>query len=160
MPSDATDNAAMGLASQFAAESRNKKKFEENAKKKNLNRFTASEIKPLESNIQGLGESRELVKWMYEAEPGDVADRPYLVGDKYVVPVLTQIYEEGTMSAPKARPMVEFIVRNEKKAAQIVGKIGSANTLDAVEQSSSINPFHKAIAFCLIVHLFLMWDRN
>ena len=135
VPSDATDVAAMGLASQFAAESRNKKKFEENAKKRNLNRFTSSEIKPLESNLQGLGESRELVKWMYEAEIGDVADRPFLVGDKYVVPVLTQVAEEGTMTAQKARPMVEFIVRNEKKADQIISKIGSANSLEAVSKT-------------------------
>lgn len=135
--SDATDNAAMGLASQFAAESRNRKNFEDNAKKRNLNRFTAAEIKPLESNIQGLGESRELVKWMYEAEVGDVADRPYLVGDKYVVPVLTQVAKEGIMSAQKARPLVEFIIRNEKKANQIIDKIGSANTLEAVSKAVS-----------------------
>lgn len=133
--SDATDNAAMGLASQFAAESRNKKKFEENAKKRNLNRFTAADIKPLESNIQGLGESRELVKWMFEADLGDIADRPYLVGDKYVVPVLTQIAEEGTMTAQKARPRVEFIIRNEKKATQIVNKIGSAKELEAISKA-------------------------
>jgi peptidyl-prolyl cis-trans isomerase D len=132
--SDATDNAAMGLASQFAAESQNRKKFDENAKKRNLNRFTAADIRPLESNIQGLGESRELVRWMYEADLGDVADRPYLVGDKYVVPVLTQISEEGTMTAQRARPMVEFLVRNEKKASQIISKIGAANSLEAVSK--------------------------
>lgn len=137
VPSDETDNSAMGLASQFAAESRNRKKFEENAKKRNLNKFTAAEIKPLESNIQGLGESRELVKWMYEAEVGDVADRPYLVGDKYVVPVLTQVAEEGVMSVQKARPMVEFLIRNEKKSSQIISKIGSANTLEAVSKAVS-----------------------
>jgi peptidyl-prolyl cis-trans isomerase D len=135
IPSDATDVAAMGLASQFAAESRNRKKFEENAKTRNLNRFTSNEIKPLESSIQGLGESRELVKWMYDAEIGEVADRPFLVSDKYVVPVLTQVAEEGTMSAQKARPMVEFIVRNEKKATQIINKIGSANSLDAISKA-------------------------
>ena len=137
VPSDETDNSAMGLASQFAAESRNRKQFEENAKKRNLNKFTAAEIKPLESNIQGVGESRELVKWMYEAEVGDVADRPYLVGDKYVVPVLTQVAEEGVMSPQKARPMVEFLIRNEKKASQIITKIGSANTLEAVSKAVS-----------------------
>lgn len=135
LTSDATDNAAMGLASQFAAESQDKKKFEENAKKRNLNRFTAADIRPLESNIQGLGESRELVRWMYEAEPGDVAERPYLVGDKYVVPVLIQVSEEGTMSAQRARPLVEFIVRNEKKSNQIISKIGSANTLEAISKA-------------------------
>jgi peptidyl-prolyl cis-trans isomerase D len=133
--SDATDVAAMGMASQFAAESRTRKKFEENAKKNNYNRFTATDIKPLESNIQGVGESREVVRWMYEAEPGDVADRPFRVGDKYIVPVLIHAFEEGTMGAPKARPMVEFIIRNEKKASQIVSKIGSANSLDAVSKA-------------------------
>ena len=133
--SDATDVAAMGLASQFAGESRDSKSFEANAKKRNLNRFTASDIKPLESNIQGLGESRELVKWMYSADLGDVAERAYLVGDKYVVPVLTQIEEEGTMSARKARPLVEFIVRNDKKAQQILSKIGSASSLEAVSKT-------------------------
>lgn len=137
VPSDATDVAAMGLASQFAAESRNKKKFDENAKKRNLNRFTAAEIKPLDGNIQGLGESRELVRWMYEADPGNVADRPYLVGDKYVVPVLTQVAKEGVMSAQKARPMVEFIIRNEKKASLITTKFGSANTLETVSKAVS-----------------------
>jgi peptidyl-prolyl cis-trans isomerase D len=133
--SDATDVAAMGLASQFAAESRNRKKFEETTKKKNLNRFTATDIKPLESNIQGVGESRELVRWMYEAEVGDVADRPFRVADKYVVPVLIQALDEGVMGAQKARPMVEFIIRNQKKAAQITTKLGSANTLDAVSKA-------------------------
>lgn len=133
--SDATDVSAMGLASQFAAESRNRKKFEANAKKHNLNRFTAIDIKPLESNIQGVGESREMVKWMYEAEVGDVADRPFRVADKYVVPVLIQALEEGIMNAQKARPLVEFIVRNEKKASQIISKIGSANTLEAVSKA-------------------------
>ena len=122
-------------AKRSSAESRSRQKFEENAKKRNLNRFTAAEIKPLESNIQGIGESRELVKWMYASDIGDVADRPYLVGDKYVVPVLIQTAEEGLMSPQKARPLVEFIIRNEKKANQRIAKIGSANGLDAVSKA-------------------------
>jgi peptidyl-prolyl cis-trans isomerase D len=36
------------------------------------------------------------------------------------------------MTTQKARPMVEPILRNEKKAEQIIKKIGSANTLTAV----------------------------
>jgi peptidyl-prolyl cis-trans isomerase D len=72
---------------------------------------------------------------MYEAEVGDVADQPFRVGDKYVVPLLIQALEEGTMGAQKARPMVEFIIRNEKKASQIISKIGSANTLEGVSKA-------------------------
>jgi peptidyl-prolyl cis-trans isomerase D len=135
-PADQTVATANGLASQFAAESRNYKDFEANARKKNYNVLIATEIKPLDNMIMGVGPSRELVKWIYKADRGDVAETPFMVGDKFVVPVLTQIYEKGTMAVDKARPMVENIVRNEKKAEQIIKKIGNANTLEAVAQAT------------------------
>lgn len=135
LASDATMNDANGLASQVAAEARDRKQFNEVAQKRNLNKFTAADIKPLETNIAGLGSSRELVKWMYDAKVGEVADRPFLVGDKYVVPVLTAAYEEGTTPVELARSSVEPIIRNEKKAKQITDKIGKAGTLEAVSQA-------------------------
>lgn len=135
LSSDETMNTAMGLASQIAAESRSKAQLDEAAKKRNLNKFTAAEIKPLESNVAGLGSSRELVKWMFDAKVGDVSERPFLVGDKYVIPALTAAYEEGTTPVELARTSVEPIVRNEKKAKQIIDKIGKATTLEAVAQA-------------------------
>jgi peptidyl-prolyl cis-trans isomerase D len=135
LASDETMNAAMGLASQVAAEARNRAQFDAIAKKRNLNKFTAAEIKPLESNISGLGSSRELVKWMFDAKVGDVSDRPFLVGDKYVVPALIASYEEGTVPAELARAAVEPIVRNEKKATQITAKISKGATLESIGQT-------------------------
>lgn len=136
VPSDMTANTANGLASQFAAESRDRRKMDENAKKKGLNKFLAADIKPLDYTIMGIGDSRELVRWIYEAKPGNVSDRPFLVGDKYVVPALVAVYEEGVMSPDKARPLVEFKIRNSKKAEQIQKKIGAASTLEAVAQAT------------------------
>lgn len=135
--SNETVNAASGLASQFTAESRNSQQFDANAKKRNLNVFTAADISPLASDILGLGESRELVRWMYkDAKVGQVAERPFLVGDKYVVPVLVRIYEKGTMPVEKAKPLVEYKIRNEKKAAQIIQKLGNITTLDLVAKTT------------------------
>ncbi|MEP7257109.1 MAG: peptidylprolyl isomerase [Flavitalea sp.] len=136
LPSDETVNKANGLASQFAAESRNKAQFDENSRKRNYNKIIAADIKPLDGVIPGLGSSREIVKWLFEAKPGEVAERPYQVEDKFIVPVLTQVFEEGTMSAQKARPLVESILRNEVKAKQISAKIGAATTLEAVAQAT------------------------
>ncbi|MFT3826101.1 MAG: peptidylprolyl isomerase [Chitinophagaceae bacterium] len=135
-PSDQTVNAAEGKASQFAAESRSFKDFEGNAKKQNLNVFTAPDVKSTDENIMGLGNSRELVRWVYnEAKEGKVADHAFLVGDKYVVPVVVSINEKGLMSVAKARPMVEYKVRNEKKAALIAQKVGTAtSSLDAISK--------------------------
>lgn len=135
-PADQTVNSANGLASQFVAESRTYQQFEANAKKRNLNVFNAPDIKPLDNMVMGVGASRELVKWIYKADKGDVAETPFMLGDKFVVPVLTQIYEKGIMAVEKARPMVETRVRNEKKAEQIVKKIGNATTLEAVAQAT------------------------
>lgn len=135
VPSDQTINTANGLASQFVAESRDYKQFEANAKKKNLNIFTAPDIKPLDNMIVGLGASREVVRWIYKADRGDVAETPFMVGDKFIVPVVTQIAEEGIMTPEKARPLVEYKIRNDKKAEQIIKKIGSANTLEAISQA-------------------------
>ncbi len=141
--SDETMNRAMGMASQFAGEARTRKEFDAVASRMNLNKFTAVDIKPLESMISGLGSSRELVRWMYDAKIGDVADRPILVGDKYVVPVLTHAYEKGLMPTELARSSVEGIIRNEKKAKQISEKLGTVTTLEAAAQKFS-QPVAKA----------------
>lgn len=126
-----TDQNASGLANQFAGESRNAKSFDANLAKRNLQKLLAPNILPSDYSIQGLGVNRTLVKWIYEADLGDVSE-PFSVGDKYVVVAVAEINKKGTMTAAKARSVVEPILRNKKKAEQIIKKIGTANTLQAV----------------------------
>jgi peptidyl-prolyl cis-trans isomerase D len=136
VPSDETINGASGLAAQFAAESRSLTAFNDNANKRKLNKFP-TEVKEADFMIMGLGEARELIRWAFnDAKKGQVAEHPFLVGDKYVVAAVTQEYKKGTMSVEKARPMVEYKVRNLKKAEQIIKKIGNASTLEAVAQAN------------------------
>jgi peptidyl-prolyl cis-trans isomerase D len=137
VPSDETVQRQNGIASQFAAESRTKKQFDDNAKKNNYNKLIATEIKPLDGMINGLGTSREVVKWVFAAKPGEVSETPFQVEDKIVVPVVTKIFEKGVMPVEKARPLVESIIRNEEKGKQISAKIGKPSTLEAVAQSTS-----------------------
>jgi len=128
--SQETDNAASGLANQFAGESTNAKAFDANATKRNYNKLVATDIKPMDGSIQGLGSNRSMVKWINEAKVGDVSDA-FDVDDKYVVALVTEDNKEGTMSAAKARPLVEFIVRNQKKAEQIKAKLsGKTSSLE------------------------------
>ena len=134
--SQETQNTASGLANQFAGESRTQKAFDDNAAAKKYNKLIAGEVKPTESTIAGLGSSRPLVKWIYDASKGEVSE-PYDLGDKWVVATLTDIYKEGSMSAAKARPQVEFIVRNKKKADLIIKKIGTSNTLEAAAAATA-----------------------
>lgn len=129
--SQETQNTASGMANQFAGESRTAKSFDENVNKNKYSKLTAADIKPVDNMIPALGSSRPLVKWIYEADKGDVSE-PYDLGDKFVVAELIDISKEGTMSAARARPQAEFIIRNQKKAQELIKKIGSANSLQAV----------------------------
>jgi peptidyl-prolyl cis-trans isomerase D len=134
-PSVETDQNASGLASQFAGENRDKASYDAAVKKQNLRSIVNPGIQPTDFNIQGLGTSRSLVRWIYGSKVGEVSES-FPIGDKYVVAVVTEINAKGTLSLAKARPIIEPILRNQKKAALIAAKIASATTLDAVASSS------------------------
>lgn len=136
-----TDQAASGLASQFAGLSRNAAAFNENTEKQHLQKQFAPDIAPTAFSIPGLGTSRQLVRWIYDADLGNVSE-PYPVGDKYVVALVTEINKQGTMPVSKARPQIEPILRNKKKAAQIMKKEGSPASLDAAASVSGQNIQH------------------
>lgn len=140
--SDATENSVSGLANQFAGQSRSQKAFEDNIEKQKLQKLLAQDILPQQGNIQGLGSSRTLVKWLYESSVGDVSE-PYVIGDKYIVAMVTEINKKGPMSAAKARISVEPILRNQKKSEMLVKKIGNANTLEAIGTATA-EPVSKA----------------
>ena len=136
-----TDQAANGMASQFAGLSRDAQSFDANVQKDKLQRLNAPDIQPSELSIPGLGPNRQLVRWIYDAELGNVSE-PFAVGDKYVVAVLTEINKAGIMSAAKARNVVEPILRNKKKAEQIMKKLGNPATLDAAATASGQQVMH------------------
>ena len=138
IPSSETDEAAQNAANLFAGDSRDAKtfndKYEKNIRPKGINRLVATDIKPNDYNIQGLGVSRQFVKAVFNADKGDVL-QPERVGDNYVVALVTDVNEKGTMNVTKARTVAEPVLRNEKKAAQIKQKLGKITALEAASAS-------------------------
>jgi peptidyl-prolyl cis-trans isomerase D len=130
-PSPETDANASGMASQFAGESRKPETFDANSKKGSLRKQTAMDILPADYSIQGLGTRRDLVRWIFDAKLGDVSES-FPVGDKYVVAMVTEINHKGTMTVAKSRPIIEPILRNQKKAEVITKKISSSISLETV----------------------------
>jgi peptidyl-prolyl cis-trans isomerase D len=130
-----TDQAASGLASQFAGLSRDAKSFDDNAQKDHYQKQLAPDITPVDFTIPGLGPNRQLIRWIYESELGNVSE-PYSVGDKYVVAVVTEINKEGIKSPAKARNQIEPLLRNKKKAEQILKKVGNPASLDAAASAA------------------------
>jgi peptidyl-prolyl cis-trans isomerase D len=133
--SQETINAASTAATQFAATSRTKDQFDANAKKINKATQVAADIKPNDFTIQGIGDNRQMVKWIADNDPGDISE-PFEVNDKYVVAVILSISKPGLQSVATAKPMVEPLIRNEKKAQQIINTKFKGTTLEQLAQST------------------------
>jgi peptidyl-prolyl cis-trans isomerase D len=134
-PSKETDDAATAAANQFASASRTEKAFDDNVVKEKLTKKIADNIKEMDFQVPGLGASRAFVKWVFTNKKGAVSD-PITVGDQYVVAVITGEKEEGTQSAATARVTVEPILRNKKKAEQLVQKFGKFTTIDEAAKNT------------------------
>lgn len=134
--SSETDNAASSAAAQFASTSHNRKDFEVNAAKLGKISTPSGDLKENDFQISGLSSSaRQIVRWLYEHKTGDVADQVFRVGDKYIVPMVTSVIKPGLPPAALLRSQIEPIVRNEKKAKQIIDTKIKGNTLEAIATS-------------------------
>ncbi len=132
--SQETDNNALNKANEFAGDSRDLKSFdatyEKKLKSQGLLKGIGSNIKPADSQIPGLGDSRTFVRAIYDAKKGEVL-KTEKIGDDYVVAVVTEVFEEGTQSVATARMTAEPALRNKKKAEMLKQKIGKISTLEA-----------------------------
>lgn len=134
--SDETRGAANAMAGKFVADSKDTKTFNDNAAKVQPGGARpSSDIKASDFAVAGIGESRELIDWIYKNDVGDIS-QPFTIGDKYVVAMLTNIQKAGRMNIASARPLAEPFLRNEKKAKLIIDSKFKGTTLEAVAQSS------------------------
>ena len=133
LPSSETIGVASAAAAAFASASKDLKSFNQEAVKLNKQSFPASGIKSMDYEIPGIGESRTLVRWVYENDMNSVSE-PTEVGDSYFVAIISGEEKVGLASVASAKPQVEGIIRDQKKATQI--KQGfKGSTMEAIAAS-------------------------
>jgi peptidyl-prolyl cis-trans isomerase D len=138
--SSTTASAANTAALQFAADAKDKAKFEETAKKLNKDIIPSQDIKVEDFSLPMFGQassSRSIVRWLFENDLGKVGE-PTDVGSKYIVPIITGISKKGLPTAAAARKQVEQLVRNEKKAKQIIESKFKGSTLEQYATSAGV----------------------
>ena len=134
LPSSETIGVAAAAAAAFASASKDIKTFNQEAVKLNKQSFPASDIKSMDYEIPGIGESRTLVRWVYENKINAVSE-PTEIGDSYFVAIISGEEKAGLASVAKVKPEVEGILRDQKKAIQIKQNfIGS--TIEAIAASA------------------------
>lgn len=138
LPSDSTVNAIFGKANDFAAKSTNAAAFDANVKTSGTDKRIAENVRENSFSLQGIGNAREIVKWAYTHNVGDVSAQPFRINDqRYVVAKLTAIDPKGLMAINASnRPMLEQKLKEEKKAEIIINKYKGAS-LESISQGTA-----------------------
>lgn len=136
-PSEKTTNEVYTKATKFEMDA-NGKDFAAIAKAANLTVNPAIKAKPMDEAFGAVGNQRQIVKWAYnnDTNVGDVK-RFEIVNVGHVIAKLTKINEKGLMSVEEAKPMIEYIVKNEKKAEKIKAKM-NGGSLDAIAKANGV----------------------
>ena len=132
-PSEETTQSIFAKANQFAGENNTGELFDKGVEKEKLTKRLADNIKDGEYQVPGIESSKELVKWAYTANKGDVS--LFNFSDKFIVAKLSGIKNKGTLPLEEVKDEVAFRVRQQKKGELLLKefneKAGTATSLAA-----------------------------
>ncbi|HMK07248.1 MAG TPA: peptidylprolyl isomerase [Flavobacterium sp.] len=129
--SDATSEKLYTKAVNFEMNATTKD-FEKTAKATGLNINPPVKVKAMDEAVGAMGPQRQVVRWAFEADTkvGDVK-RFEIANVGNVIAKLKKVNEKGMMTVEDARPSVEPILRNKKKAEIIKAKM-KGTTIEAI----------------------------
>ncbi|NLI88664.1 MAG: peptidylprolyl isomerase [Bacteroidales bacterium] len=125
VPSSTTSQRIYSEASQFALSNRTYEQFKTAADAKKLTRRVASNLLANDQNIAGLESPREVIRWAFKAEEGDVSN-VFELANMYVVASLTAARSEGVAPLKQVVADVRTKVIRDKKAEKLAARVSDA----------------------------------
>ncbi len=111
-------------ASKVRSESTDYTTFKAEAKKAGKRIRSGNNIQRSSRSIMGIEDSKDLVRWSYKAEMGDLSD-VIEVDNKFVIASLTKVEEKGYRPQSEVNTTIKAALIKEKKAAQIIANINA-----------------------------------
>lgn len=134
-------------ANQYAAKYNNSTLFADSAKTLNGVFYRTYNVKTVDNTVAGIRDSRQIIRWAFEAAEGDVTDKVFECGDKFVLASLVSVKEKGVPSFDEVADNLRQELIKEKKGAKIASemksKLSGGNDLQLlgqVKQVASVTP--------------------
>jgi peptidyl-prolyl cis-trans isomerase D len=124
-PSPKTMQVYYQKASEFSGKYNTNELFEQGVKEQNLTKRVAEEIKEGGKMIPGLENPKELIRWTYAAENGQVSPA-FEFSNKFVVARLVEIKEKGSATLEMVKAEVEKGAIEDKKAEKLIAEFNAA----------------------------------
>ena len=138
-----TYSAAYNKFSQFVSENQTLEAIEKNAAKYGYQVSERPHMRNSEHYVAGIHSTREALKWIFDAKPGEVSPL-YECGDNdhLLVVALTGVNKKGYLPIDnkELKDYLKSEVMKDKKAAQLLDKVKSVKTLaDAKAQGAKVD---------------------
>ena len=131
--SDETSHATSDKFKQFVAANQNLESMQKNAQKAGYEILDAKNVLTSQGGIPGISNSRDALKWVFEAEKNDVSEVITCGAnrDEMVVMVLTDIYPKGYMPLENAeiKEYLQAEVLKDKKSKMLVEKLNGVKSI-------------------------------
>ena len=121
--SDETNQAIFSKATQFAGENNSGELFDKGVEKEKLTKRLADNVREGDYMLPGLDGAKEIVKWSFTAEKGDVS--VFTVPGRHVVAKLSGIRLKGTLPLEEVHDEVIVKARERKKAEMLLAQFGN-----------------------------------
>lgn len=137
-PSESTSDKMYTQAVKFEMDVTDNKDFDKVAKDAKLNVTPSVKVKAMDENFGAVGNQRQIVRWAFDKETkvGDVK-RFEVANVGNVIVKLKSINEKGLLPLDEARPMLEPILKNKKKAEKLKAKM-AGSSLDAIAKANGV----------------------
>ena len=124
-------NLVYNAADNFAGQVNNLEEFTAKAEELGLEVFEANQLQNNVRSLSGAPSAREVIRWAFtDAKEGSVSTL-YDALDSYIVAVVTGVNDDGYAAIEDVRTEISTLLRNNKKAEIIKGKLAQATgTLD------------------------------
>ncbi len=134
-PSDETINDANAAATKLSGQARDKQAFDKYVAQNGLKEIDVPNvIKENDFQLGSLQDARPIIKWAFDAKQGEVSE-PFSLKEEFVVAVVDKKITDGVPDVNSARPIVESVIRNRKKADIIKSKLNNPSTLEAAAKT-------------------------
>lgn len=125
-PGSTTQKNIYRTANEFAGKNRDAASFDAAVKDQDFISKPAFGLKINDSNLPGLGYARDIIKWVFNAENGEVSE-VFSMDDKYVVAKVSNIKEEGELTVEGLKSELQAAVRKQKRVAQLSSQLSATN---------------------------------
>lgn len=151
LPSKATEDDILAKVSKWATDNNTKEKFIAAASRMSPLQVRDAYASENDYNVLGLPNSRQVVRWIYEAEKNMVST-PFRTGDDYVVGLLMDIRKKGAPTVDQVKQELEYFVRREKKVEILKKKVTDAKASNIDQLASKLSVGQLPFVNCIFAN--------